>query len=87
MITTILLTIFYNFIWAILWPIRILPDVSLPADFLASFGVIGGYLSGLNEIVPVATILTILGLILTIEGSILLYKSIKWVYQKIPGVN
>lgn len=87
MITTAILTIFYNFVYFILSPIRALPDYVLPGGASAAISTAGGYLAGLDEILPVFTILAIVGLIFVVELAILTYKGIKWIYNKIPGVN
>lgn len=67
--------------------INIFPDVSLSDSVSSSVATASTYISGLNVVLPVATILTIMGLFLTIEGVILLIKIINWFIRKIPGIN
>jgi TRAP-type mannitol/chloroaromatic compound transport system permease small subunit len=67
--------------------IGIFPDVSLSDSVSASIGTASTYISGLNVVLPVSTLIAIVGLVLTIEGVILLIKIINWFIRKIPGIN
>jgi hypothetical protein len=87
MITSALLTLFYGLIYALLSPLRALPDVSINTDIGSAIASASGYLSSIDFILPVATIVAVVGLFLTIEGSILVYKGINWLIRKIPGIN
>jgi ABC-type uncharacterized transport system permease subunit len=46
-----------------------------------------GYYSAVDNILPVATILAIIAIELTIEIAYFSYKLIKWGYQKIPTIS
>jgi hypothetical protein len=87
MITNAILYILYGFIYLITAPIRLFSDVSLPAAINDSISSIGSNLALLNQVIPVSTIITILGIMLAIESAIFIYKGIRWIYNKIPGVN
>lgn len=65
----------------------ILPDVSLPGDIATAANTASNYLANLDQIFPVSTLLAVLLLVLVVETAILFYKLIRWVYNKIPGVN
>jgi hypothetical protein len=87
MITTAILEIIYLFIKALEYPIKSLPDVSLPSNIASAISSAGGYLASFDLIFPVSTFLTIFGLILTIEAAILVYKIVMWLIKKIPTIS
>lgn len=87
MITTAILEILYLFISALEYPIKALPNVSLPANILSAISSASGYLSSFNLIFPIATFLTIFGVMLTIEAAILVYKIVMWLIKKIPTIS
>lgn len=59
-------------------------DVVLPSGITSAISTAGGYLSAFDFVIPVSSILTIFGLILVIEGAIILYKSIMWIIRRFP---
>lgn len=65
----------------------ILPAVSLPDNIAAAAATASNYLANMNQIFPVSTLLAVLFLVLVVEGTIFFYKLIRWVYNKIPGIN
>lgn len=87
MIVNILLKILYETIWVLIYPIRILSDVSLSGDLISAISTANTYISAIDFVFPVTTFLAILGLVLTIEGLIILYKSIMWLIRKIPTIS
>ena len=87
MITTALLNLLYGIIYVITSPIRLLSDVSLNSSFGTSIGQAGGYLHALNTLLPVDTMLDILGVSLAFELGYLTYKLIIWVLEKVPFIN
>jgi hypothetical protein len=87
MITTGLIYLFYATIWLITAPIRLLSDVSLSANITTAIATTNTYLSAIDFIFPVATFITIFGLILGIEVAIMLWKLINWAIHKIPTIS
>lgn len=87
MITEALLNIVYLFVFAVTSPLRLLSDVSLSADLISAISTANTYIAAVDFIFPVTTFLTILGLVLTIEAFIVLYKIIIWVIRKIPTIS
>lgn len=87
MILTLLLNLIFAIISFILTPLSLLADVTLPANFSTAITNASGYYNSLNGILPLDTMLQILGLSLAIEGAYLTYKLIMWVIQKIPTIN
>ena len=87
MISSLILLLLFGVLVIVTAPLRLLPDVSLPVELTDAITTAGGHISSLNQVIPITTILIVLGIVLATEGFVFLYKSIKWVYNKIPGVN
>lgn len=87
MITLGILSIIYAFIWAATYPLRFLSDVSLSSGITDAITTAGQYLSIMNYVLPISTLTAVIGIFLTIEGSILTYKLIMWTIKKIPGIG
>jgi hypothetical protein len=84
MIVDFILNLVYNLI---VWFLGLFPEVSLSDSISSSIMTASGYLSALNTIAPVSTLLAIIGLFLTIEGVILIIKIINWFIRKIPTID
>jgi len=78
MITTGIIYVLYSFVWVLLQPIRLAPDVSLPADIAAAFAMVSQYLNRIDVVMPVSSLLAVVGAFLTIEAAIFAYKLIMW---------
>jgi hypothetical protein len=88
MITDLLLNFLFSVVDTILSALfSAISDTSLPASIASSISTAGGYLSAFDFVVPTDTILTILALVLSVEGSILFYKAIMWLIKKIPTIS
>jgi hypothetical protein len=87
MITDALLNMIYYFIYAITSPLRLLGDVTLNSNFTSSITTASGYYHSVNTIIPMDTMITILGISLAIELAYATFKVIMWVIKKIPTVN
>jgi hypothetical protein len=84
MITNIFLLIIFFFGRFLL---GLFPTGSLPETLTDNFREAASLLNSFNNILPLNTLFTILGLTISIELIIALYKLIRWTYQKIPGIN
>jgi hypothetical protein len=87
MITNAILSILYTFIYTITSPLRLLGDVVLDSNFASSIITASGYYHSVNTILPMDTMLAILGISLAIELAYATFKVIMWVIKKIPTVN
>lgn len=87
MIITALLKVVYYFILAITTPLRALSDVVLSSNFTDAIATANGYYGALNTLLPVDTMIQILGISLLFESLYLIYKIIMWVVKKIPMIN
>lgn len=89
MITYLLILIISGVVYAITYPISALPDVVLPANITANLATLGhffGLIWGAAPLTLVALFSSV-GVIIVIENNIAIYKVVKWIYSKIPGVN
>lgn len=84
MITTGFLNIILGLVSLLTLPLKALGDVSLPAGLTSALGQIGAYLIALDTYIPVASILAILVMIITVDGSIFGYKIIMWIVKRFP---
>ena len=87
MIVSGILTIFYLAVYAVALPLLAFPDASFPANITNSIASASSALNALNVVIPVDTLIAIITLFITTEAAIFTYKMIRWVYQKIPGIN
>lgn len=63
-------------------PLRALQNATLPAELTSSITSIGRSLRDLNGMFPVTTLFTIIGLFITIELAILLFKIVKLIIKR-----
>lgn len=83
MIVQILLDFFFNFLNMFVY---LLPDVpELPSGLDSSLTSLGSIVSPVNSIFPLATLFTILSIILVFEASVFAFKTFNWIYNKIRG--
>ena len=87
MIVTALLNLIYWIVFLLTSPLRLLPDVTLPAGLTAAVATASGYISSMNSFLPVDTLLQIFFTIISIELLVLTYRLIVWVITKIPGIS
>jgi len=87
MIVDFILYLLWGVVYGLTYPIRILADVSLSADFANSISTFNNYLARLNFILPISTLITIIGIFIGIEVAIFAYKLIMWLIRKIPTIN
>lgn len=87
MISSLLIAILAAALTALTSPFLLLPDVSASTEITTSLTNVANYIFSLNSIFPIATIIAIISFDLTLEGFVFLYKGIRWIYKKIPGVS
>ena len=81
MIISFLLYILAGFVGGLIFPLTKLPDVVLDPNIAAAVGNAGQYLNMADVFLPIATLMAIFGLFLTIEAAILTYKVFMWVKE------
>jgi hypothetical protein len=87
MIPYYLILIFLYILGLITAPLQLLPVASLSVDLTGTLTNAGNYLALFNIFLPLATLFTVFGIVITIEGAYFTYKAVKWVYSKIPGIT
>lgn len=87
MIFDFILNSIYYLVTFMIDGLKLLGTVSPDSNITNGLLTISSYLSPLNSILPLTTIISILIFDLTFEGLYFTYKLIKWGYTKVPGVN
>jgi len=87
MIIAILINGLFAILMVITAPLRLLPDVALPAGFTSSIATASGYISSVNSVAPISTMLSVLGAMIAVEVAVILYRILVWVLTKIPGIS
>jgi len=89
MIPDAFLNLIFYFIYGLLSPFLLLPDVSLPTSFTSSVATASSTLGVFSVAFPntLVALIGVVGVYLIVEGSIATFKVVKWVYTKIPGVG
>ena len=68
-------------------PLLLLPVASLSVNLTGTLTQAGNYLALFDIFLPISTLITVFAIVVTIEGGYFTYKAVKWVYNKIPGIN
>lgn len=84
MIFDIFLALILIVIYAILTPLLLLPDVAVDTNIGEALVQIGAFLTPIDAIFPIDTLLFVLKTMLLIEVYILLYKGIMWIVRRFP---
>lgn len=89
MITYTLLLIVIGILGLIASPISLLPDAVLPAGITAALSTIGYWFWIVWSTAPLtlAAIFAALVIVIGVETKIFSYKVVRWIYQKVPGIN
>jgi len=87
MITSVLLNIVFVFVSGIVTIFRSFGTVTADSAITSGIAAISQYITPLNAILPVDTIIAILLFEIAFESLYFTYKLIKWGYSKVPGVN
>lgn len=87
MLTNFFLYTLYLVLKIILSPLTLLNDVSLTGSFASAITTANGYISVVDSILPLTTLLIIMGLFFVIEGGIFGFKLLTWIIKKIPFLN
>lgn len=84
MITTAVLNILLQFVN---WAVGQLPGVSSTSSISTGVAAASAYVSSIAQVFPVLTLMAIVSFVLVFDGFWIAYQVIRWVYQKIPGIN
>ena len=66
-----------------------LPNASLPSGFIGWLTQTGGYISIATTLMPltIAALFAVLAMIIAVENADGIFKVVKWIYTKIPGIS
>jgi len=87
MIFTGFIGIVYAFVYAITAVFRVTPIVSLPIQWTNAIATAGGYISALDNFLPVTVLLGILAVFVAYEVAYFAVKFINWIIRKIPMIS
>ena len=87
MIVYWIIKIFLYLLSLITAPLLLLPVASLSVNLTGALTTAGNYLALFDIFLPIGTLLTVFGIVITIEGGYFAYKVARWIYNKIPGVT
>ena len=80
-----LATLFFNFIFSIIsYLISLLPKMPVTSSLSTAVTTANSYISALNWIIPVDTLLHILDIFIGFEGTYLTFKITMWVLKRLP---
>jgi hypothetical protein len=87
MIVEVMINIIFGIVGLILSLFSVFGTIDTVNGFTNSIDTVGPYLAGLNEVLPITTIILILAFAIGFEVVYFGYIAIKWCYSKIPGLN
>jgi hypothetical protein len=70
-------------------PIQNLPNASLPGGLSSWLSETGGYIALATKIAPltIAALFVVLTMVVVVENTDGIFKVVKWIYTKIPGIS
>lgn len=84
MITTAILNVLIGFIN---WAVSLLPLVATDNPIATAIATGDHYIASVGQVFPIETLIEILSFVLVFDAAWILYQVVRWVYQKIPGIN
>jgi len=87
MITTAFISVLIGLLFVLISPVLLLPNVTIDSSFSVAIATASGYLASANAILPVISLLAIVTFFVLFETGYAIYKAVKWVYSKLPGIN
>lgn len=74
--------------WFLNFLLSVFPASSgFPPEVLNSATTIGGYLHLVSPILPVSTLLTVVGIVFSVEIAIFGFKTVRWLVGHIPVIG
>ena len=86
MIISGFLNIVYYAILALTYPLRYLPDYTIPAELSNAVVSAGQFLSTINQVFPVSALLASFGIFIALESAIFVLYLVLFVIKKIPTI-
>jgi len=68
--------------------IEIFPVSSgFPSEVNTAFAYFGGYVGMLDPLIPISTLATTVGIVITVELLIFTFKMLSWIFSKVPLIG
>ena len=67
--------------------IGFLPTGHLSSSFTSALTQLWGIINTFSYLIPVDTLLTLVGLVIAFDIAVLLWRVVNWVIRKIPGMQ
>ena len=87
MITDSIIVVIYGILTVVSSPLLLLDNVTTNSSIVSAITQAGGYIQPLSIVVPLDTLRNIIIIFTLFETWYGIYKIIRWVYRKIPGVT
>jgi len=84
MIFTLILNFFYLLLQGLL---ALMPSGHLPTVISTSFAYIFSIANQFSYVLPIATLIEALLVVVAFDGAILLWQFLNWIIRKIPGMQ
>jgi len=62
-------------------------STGFPASVASSFTTFAGYVQILNTLLPISTLATVLGIIISVDIAIFTFKTLKWLVSHLPIIG
>lgn len=85
MIITAILNILYQLLEILLNPFTGQADFLLSSGFLSAFSTLGGFLNGIDALIPINTFFIVIGALIGLETSLMIYKGVMLVVKFLRG--
>jgi len=82
MITGFIVSIFTGFVSFL---IGLLPVVDFPSEIATAIALVMGYVNAMNWLFPVSTLITCLGIAITFEIGVFVFKFTRWIIHLVRG--
>ena len=87
MITDAILNLVHFFVQGIVLIFALLGDVTVSPSITAGIEAIKPYYMAIDPIFPIGVVVGIIAFDVIFEAALLLYRLVRWGYQKVPGVS
>lgn len=68
--------------------VQLFPESNgFPSEVGSAFQYLGGYVGMLDPLIPIATLATCVGIILTVELLVFSFKILTWAFSKVPIIG
>lgn len=62
-------------------------STGFPTEVSTAFTYLGGYVGMLDPLIPISTLATTVGILVTVELLIFSFRGLSWIFSKIPIIG